>query len=267
MSLSDLITRGLTESMPRGDLTTRHLKFPHADTVTKLTAREDLVLAGRAAFEMVLRAFAPEAEINWQFADGDLILTGQSVAWIKAPPGALLSAQPLAHQLIGRASGIATLTRCYKAELRGTRAKLTTLRQTTPGLGELEFEAVRLGGAVTPEGDRSTTLFITTAHARAAGSLAAAFAQLREGYHGPVEVACASLTEVEMAVDEKAARIVIEDTVDPAAARTLIPQTIPLEAGGVISIERARELALSEVDFVRVDQLVSAAPHAGFALT
>jgi nicotinate-nucleotide pyrophosphorylase (carboxylating) len=266
MTLGDVIAKALSEAMPRGDLTARHLKLIETDGATKLTAREDLVFAGREAVELTVRAFAPDAEFGWSFNAGDLILAGQSAGWVKAPPAALLTAEPLALQLLGHASGIATLTRCFVHEMRDTRARVLCGRQTTPGLRDLEFDAVHVAGAVTPTGDFSNTLCLTSGHAFAAGSLKIALARTRASYPGPIAAECVSLEDVDDAVEAKVARIILDRNVDVPAARARVPAVIPLEVGGVLTLARARELALAQVDFVRVDQLLSSAPSAEFTL-
>ena len=267
MTLSDVIAKALLERMPRGDLTARHLKLEDSDGTTRLTAAEDLILAGRDAVNLAVGAFAPEAEFGWQFEDGATVLGGQTVGWIKAPPSALLTAAPLALHFLGRASGIATLARCYVHEMRGTHARVMSAPSVTPGLREIESEAVRRGGALMPDGDASTTLTITADHARAAGSLREALHRVRQTYAGPVHVECATLVDVDHAVEARAARILVGPDLDAATVRARVPTDLPLEAGGTLTLPAARALALARIDFVRVDQLLDSAPRAEFRMT
>src|SRR6185503_6393630 len=59
---------------------------------------------------------------------------------------ALLAAERTALNLLGRLSGIASLTRQYVEAVAGTRAHIVDTRKTTPGLRALEKYAVRCGG-------------------------------------------------------------------------------------------------------------------------
>lgn len=268
MTLGQLVAIAYGESMPRGDLTSLHLNSGGEPTGARLVAREDLVLAGRDVFEAAVRFLEPHAQFGWQFAEGELVLAGQSLCWLKGQPGALLGTERVALDLMGRACGIATLTRCYVGETNGTRAAVVNARHTTPGLRDFEFSAVRVGGGRNPEGHYSDILYVTVNQARAAGSLARALQLVRAEYTGPVTVECASLEDVTAAVRAKVARLVLVGMgeSDVLAARQKVPAMIPLEAGGALTLNEARRLAQSGIDFVRVDQLTSAAPRAELAL-
>ena len=58
----------------------------------------------------------------------------------------MLTFERMALNLIGRLSGIATLTRQYVDAIAGTKAVICDTRKTTPGLRNLEKYAVRCGG-------------------------------------------------------------------------------------------------------------------------
>ncbi len=62
----------------------------------------------------------------------------------------MLTGERLALNLIGRLSGIATLTRRYVDAVEGTGATILDTRKTTPGLRALEKHAVATGGAHEP---------------------------------------------------------------------------------------------------------------------
>ena len=63
----------------------------------------------------------------------------------------------MALNFLGRLSGVATLTARYVEAVEGTGARILDTRKTTPGLRELEKEAVRTGG-----GRRATAAGSTT---------------------------------------------------------------------------------------------------------
>ena len=268
MTLGELIALAYGESMPRGDLTSRHLRPATEPTAAKLVAREDLIVAGREAFEAAVRYLEPRAEFGWFFTEGQLVLAGQALCWLKGDARKLLGAERVALDLMGRACGIATLTKCYVGETAGTDADVVNARHTTPGLRDFEFGAVCAGGGRNPEGHYSDVLYVTVNHARAVGSLGRALQLVRAEYTGPITVECQSLEDVTTAVRAKVARIVLVglSEADVIEARAHVPALIPLEAGGALSLTEARRLARAGVDFVRVDQLTSAAPRAELAL-
>jgi nicotinate-nucleotide pyrophosphorylase (carboxylating) len=68
------------------------------------------------------------------------------VAVVSGPARSLLTGERLALNLLGRMSGIATLTRQYVDAIAGTSAGIFDTRKTTPGWRLLEKYAVACGG-------------------------------------------------------------------------------------------------------------------------
>ena len=267
MSLDDVVARCFNEAMPRGDLTSRHLGLDGPPTVARPIARQDLTLAGRRVLELSLNMFAGHAEFGWQFDDGADVLADQIVGWVKAPARAWLTAEAIALDLMGRASGIATLTRAYAREIGPGSARVTCAPRTNLGLRELDHAGVLAGGGVVPAGDRSDTIYVSANAARAAGSLGRALDRTRTGYAGPITAECVSLDDVDQAVRRRVTRVVLTDAVDPAAARARVPSGTAIEAGDQPTLARARELAVAGVDFVRVSALTLSPPRAAFELS
>src|SRR4051812_16317324 len=124
MSLAKLIAQAYAEDIPHGDITTDNLGLGRRLGRAKLIAKEDLVLSGRQLFQDCVRSIEPLIEFNWQFKDGDVILNQQTVCGLKGDLIALLRAERVALNFLGRLSGIAALTRCFVAETKGTRCKI-----------------------------------------------------------------------------------------------------------------------------------------------
>jgi nicotinate-nucleotide pyrophosphorylase (carboxylating) len=165
-------------------------------------------------------------------------------------------------------SGIATLTRCFVQETRGTRCQILDTRKTTPLLRELEKQAVRAGGGVNHRMNLSDAVLIKDNHIRAAGSIEEALRQVREHFSGPIEVECRTLTEVDVAVAARVRRILLDNmtTEEMREARGRIPSLIEVEASGNMKVERIREVAALGIDFISVGALTHSAPNADFSL-
>jgi nicotinate-nucleotide pyrophosphorylase (carboxylating) len=269
MRTTDLIAQAYAEDMPRGDVTTDGLDIKERPGRAKLLAKEDLVLAGRALFQDCVRYIDRDAELQWQFKDGDLILHQQAVCWIKGDLIKLLKAERVALNFLGRMSGIATLTRCFVQETRGTKCKILDTRKTTPLLRELEKAAVVAGGGVNHRMGLSDAVLIKENHIRAAGSMSAAIGAVRKRHSGlPVEVECRTLAEVDTAVGERVARILLDNmsTEDMRQARARIPVFIQTEASGNMTVARIREVAEIGIDFISVGALTHSAPCADVSL-
>lgn len=268
MDLNQLIQLAYEEDLPRGDITTENLGLSEQIGNAKLIAKEDLVLAGAEIFEKCVHHIIPEMQLRWQFKDGDLLLKGQTVCWLKGDLLPLLKAERVALNFLGHLSGIATLTRIFVAETKGTKCKILDTRKTTPLFRHLEKEAVRLGGGKNHRMGLSDAILIKDNHIRASGSIVKAIQNIRRNYQGAIEVECRTLDEVKLAVQERVDRILLDNmtTEQMREARALIPALIETEASGNMTVGRIREVAETGVDYISVGALTHSAPCADLSL-
>ncbi len=113
----------------------------------RVVMRNGGVVAGLAALEALRSSFAPGCRAEALAQDGARVPAGTTVAVLRGPVRELLALERSLLNLLGRLSGIATLTARYVAALpAGSRAGLYDTRKTTPGLRVLEKYAVRCGG-------------------------------------------------------------------------------------------------------------------------
>ncbi len=129
-----------------GDCTTNALVPAEALGCAAIVARSTGVLAGEPAIAVTIARFNPD--LKWLAAahDGETVAVGQSIGTLKGPAAAMLAAERPLLNLLGRLSGIASLTRRYVDLIAGTRANIYDTRKTTPGWRSLEKYAVRCGG-------------------------------------------------------------------------------------------------------------------------
>jgi len=129
-----------------GDLTTDALVPPDAPGRAAVVARRAGVAAGTPGVTLTLERFDPELRWRPECRDGDRLHPGRRLGIIEGPARAILSAERILLNFLGRLSGIATLTRRYVEAVEGTRARIYDTRKTTPGWRRLEKYAVRCGG-------------------------------------------------------------------------------------------------------------------------
>lgn len=268
MNLSELITQAYAEDLPNGDLTTENLSLGKRIGDAQVIAKEDLVLAGREVFTKCILFICPEAEIRWQFEDGDFALEKQTLCWIKADLPLLLRAERVALNFLGHLSGIATLTRCFAQATRDTSCKILDTRKTTPLLRELEKAAVLAGGGTNHRRHLSDAILVKENHIRAMGGIGAAVRAIRKTYDGAIEVECTNLKEVSEAVNLAVERILLDNMNDDLIrqAREQIPATIEVEASGNMHLERISKVAHLGVDYISVGALTHSAPCADISM-
>lgn len=268
MKLTDLIRFALEEDMPRGDLTTESLALKPRPGMAKLRAKEDLVLSGTMAFEQTVEAVEPGAKVKWYFDEGDSILKNQTLCTIEGDLVQVLKAERVALNFLGHLSGIATHTRRFVSEIRGTQAKILDTRKTTPGLRELEKRAVVHGGGVNHRMNLSTAILIKDNHIAVMGGISAAVSRIREHSQAPIEVEASTLAGVREAIAMNVQRILLDNMSNELLTQALaiIPDKIETEASGNMSLDRVRSVAEIGVDFISVGALTHSAPVADVSL-
>ncbi|MEI8375113.1 MAG: carboxylating nicotinate-nucleotide diphosphorylase [Planctomycetota bacterium] len=139
-----------------GDCTTDALVPEQAQGRADVVARQTGVLAGEAAIAATLARFSPSSVgilpvvsgLKWSSHahDGQTLASGQLIGTLEGFARPILAVERPLLNMLGRLSGIASLTRQYVDAVSGTRASIYDTRKTTPGWRSLEKYAVRCGG-------------------------------------------------------------------------------------------------------------------------
>ena len=258
MELTSVDVRGwLAEDVGAGDATSNAVIDDDAVCTAQILAKEPGVVAGLRAVAAVFEALG--ARLEPLAADGDHVDPGP-IARVEGPARAVLTGERLALNLLGRLSGIATLTRRYVESVDGTGARILDTRKTAPGLRDLEKEAVRAGGATNHRFGLDDGVLIKDNHLRLAPSIADAVRRARSTGL-PVEVECDTLAQVGEALAAGADRILLDNMTpdELRAAVSLAAGRTELEASGGVSLETVRAVAETGVDFVSVGALTHSA--------
>jgi nicotinate-nucleotide pyrophosphorylase (carboxylating) len=147
--------------------------------------------------------------------------------------------------------------------LEGTGAQVRDTRKTTPGLRALEKYAVRCGGGVNHRMSLTDAALVKDNHVIAAGGVAQAFRAVRAEFPDvPVEVEADSLDDVVDAVDAGADLVLLDNmsVEDMRRAVALVGGRARLEASGGLSLDNARAVAETGVDYLAVGALTHSAP-------
>ncbi len=222
------------------------------------------VVAGLDVAAAVLDV-ATEGAAVFEFpaADGDRVERGSVVLTVCGPTRALLTGERTALNLLCHLSGVATLTRRWVDAVAGTGARIRDTRKTTPGLRALEKYAVRCGGGVNHRMSLSDAALVKDNHVVAAGGVAEAFDAVRRRWPGlPLEVEVDSLEQLRDVLDA-GADLVLLDNMGPDLLREAVALTAgraQLEASGGLTLETARDVAATGVDYLAVGALTHSAP-------
>ncbi len=136
----------LWEDAPAGDITSDSLLSGQRCTA-RIVAKEEGVIAGLDEAAALFRAFG--VTVSPFVSDGDRVEAGTTLATLGGPASAVLLVERTALNIMGRMSGIATMTRRLQKVLDNnvrTGCRVASTRKTAPGLGLLDKKAVILGG-------------------------------------------------------------------------------------------------------------------------
>lgn len=258
-AVARVVAAALAEDLALGDPTTDGLFGPEATATASLLVKERGVVCGLSVVAAVFAALNPDVSVTPTVAEGDRVAAVPAeIARVSGPARAILSGERTALNLLGRLSGIATLTARCVAELQGTGATLLDTRKTTAGLRELEKYAVRCGGGTNHRLNLGEALLVKDNHLRLAGGVKAAAARLRDS--APrlrLEVEAETLEEVRAALDAGVNRILL-DNMCPDELReavAIVGGRVETEASGGITMDNLRAVGETGVDFVSIGAL------------
>jgi len=196
-------------------------------------------------------------------SEGEFVKAGATLIRAHGSTRKLLLAERTALNLLGRLSGISTLTKQWVAAVAGTNTKIRDTRKTTPLMRDLEKFAVRMGGGTNHRMSLSDAALIKDNHILAAGGVAKAFAAINSAYPEKlIEVEVDSLEQLEEAL-AAGAKFVLLDNMSPencAKAVALTAGRAKLEASGGLTLVNAHAYAQTGVDFLAVGALTHSAP-------
>jgi nicotinate-nucleotide pyrophosphorylase (carboxylating) len=258
----DAVALAVREDLPEtGDVDTTSAATIAADArgYGVFAAREEGVVAGLGVAELVFHyVLGQEVKVADRVADGTRVAPGDVVMTVAGPTRGLLTAERTALNYATHLSGIATATSQWVAALEGTGAKVLDTRKTLPTYRALQKYAVRCGGGHNHRFSLADMALVKDNHVVAAGGVVPAYRAVRDAYPGlPIEVEVDSLDQLRELLDAGCDRILL-DNMAPQTLREAVEITAGravLEASGGLTLERARTVAETGVDWISVGAL------------
>lgn len=259
-----------------GDITSKSLIPESAPGRAAVVARGKGVAAGLVFAQELLQMV--DARLTWESVanDGDLLEKGSVLGYVAGPTLAMLTAERLLLNLVGRLSGVATLARQYVDAIAGTKAHIYDTRKTTLGWRRLEKYAVRCGGARNHRSGLYDAVLIKDNHLAFGGisdfgpaeAVRRSRKYLLETFKGReipmLEIEVDSLEQLAQVLPENP-DVVLLDNMSPEMMREAVRMrdesgsTAELEASGGINLDTARAKAESGVDRVSVGAITHSA--------
>ncbi len=267
-SFESNLLAALLEDVGTGDLTA--MLLPDEGRVrARVIVREDAVLCGAPWFQGVMLALEQSMDIDWKYAEGDMMKAGSEVCTIEGPARALLTAERSALNFMQLMSGVATATRKYVDVVAGTKAAILDTRKTLPGLRQAQKYAVRVGGGQNQRMALFDGILIKENHIAAAGGVTAALVAAKALNAGvSIQVEVETLAQLGEALEAGSVSVLLDnfelqamrDAVALNAGRAL------LEASGGVTMESVRAIAETGVDRISIGSLTKDIKATDFSL-
>jgi nicotinate-nucleotide pyrophosphorylase (carboxylating) len=258
-AVHDQVVQALLEDVPGQDVTSVATIPAQARGTGAFASREPGVVAGLAVAALVFHlVLGDDVEVTDRVADGSGVAPGDVVMRVSGPTRGLLTAERTALNYASHLSGVATATSHWVDALAGTRARVLDTRKTLPTYRALQKYAVRCGGGVNHRFSLSDMAMVKDNHVVAAGGVVPAYRAVRAAHPElRVEVEVTDLDQLRDLLDAGCTEILLDNMDSPTMAEAvrITAGRATLEASGGLTIERAREVAQTGVDFISVGAL------------
>tara|TARA_R110002096_G_scaffold433833_2_gene653474 strand:- start:440 stop:1300 length:861 start_codon:yes stop_codon:yes gene_type:complete len=264
LMIEPVVRAALLEDLGRaGDITTDALIPDGQMAEAVIASRKPGAISGVTVAAMAFRLLAPDMQCETVRPDGSRVAPGDVVMRIAGSGRALLSAERTALNFLCRLSGIATATAELVEAAKGTRARITCTRKTTPGLRFLEKAAVRAGGGANHRFGLDDAVLIKDNHVALAGGVAVAVRRVRErvGHLVKIEIEVDTLDQLREAMTA-APDAVLLDNMPPDVLReavAIVDGRAVTEASGGITLESVPAIAAAGVDLISAGWLTHSA--------
>ena len=275
MTVDRLIEAALAEDIGAGDLTSLYFVPAERRSTAFIVAREAGVLSGGEVALEVFRKVDPAIEATLLVNDGDRISEGAYVMKIEGPSRSVLTAERTALNFMQRMSGVASATRRYVDEVRGTSAQILDTRKTIPGWRSLDKQAVVHGGGSNHRMGLYDRVMVKDNHLVAEGRLEELQEAIRRlnADHPAVEVELEAdrLEQVEAFLKLEGVDYLLLDNMSLEELRQAVAlrgdRANPrLEASGGVNLDTVAGIAETGVDFISVGAITHSVKALDLAL-
>lgn len=248
---------------------------PYTDCKAEITVKEEGILAGLEEVKQIFDYLSVQHAS--EFKDGDRIKSGDTILTLRGPGAKILKGERLVLNLLGRMSGIATLTSMCVNEARkvNEHVRVAGTRKTTPGFRKYEKKAIAIGGGDPHRFGLYEAIIIKDNYIQLMGlENAIKKAKEKASFTRKIEVEVESIEDALRAAELKV-DIIMLDNMKPAEVKECmrlltergLREGLILEVSGGVNLENIKAFAFTGVDVVSTGMITHSARSLGFSLT
>ncbi len=255
----EIIERALREDINYVDAATDYLLDDDDVSTARFVAKASGILCGIDIAVRVFEMLDKDIQVQINIKDGGKVEKGDVIAVVTGKTKAILKAERTSLNILQHMSGIATETAKYAECCKGTRAHVTEMRKTLPGLRAIEKYAVTVGGGKNHRYNLSDGAMLKDNHIDAYGSITKAVEALRSkmGHMIKIEVEVRNEEELREALSCNADVIMLDNMTCEQMKKCveIADGKAVLEASGNVTLDNMAEVAATGVDIVSVGAL------------
>lgn len=256
--LENMLKSYLMEDIYYADITSESI-CKTQEVKASIKAKEDFVVAGLIFIKPIFEVLKEKVFIEFNAKDGDFVKKGTILATLLAKDYALLQAERLILNIIGRLSGIATKTHIFCELIKSYKSKIVDTRKTTPGFRYFEKYAIVVGGGINHRIGLFDAILIKDNHIKVAGSITKAVELARKSsFMKKLEVETSNIQEVREAI-AVGADVVMLDNMDVDTMKACVSMfegKVLFEASGNINESNVVDVAKTGVDFISCGSII-----------
>lgn len=282
----DIIKNALKEDIGRMDITTTFLLPSGLKVKADIISKSSGVLAGLPLVEMAYNFLDNDIRIKFNANDGDDIRPGKAVCYLEGQAASILKGERVALNLLGRSSGVATVTKKFADKVKKYNVDIMDTRKTMPGMRYIDRYAVRIGGGKNHRLGLFDQVLIKDNHLAILKELrpgAKAVLAIKDAIEAvkkraqkniKIEIEVRNIAEFEEAL-AAGADIIMLDNMPPERIKEAAKirnaggakaRQIKIEASGGIILDNVEEYAMAGADRISIGALTHSAPSLDFSL-
>ncbi len=243
---------------------------PDVEVTASITSMGSGILAGAEEAAEILKYFNLKVELRKN--DGERLHKGDAVMAVTGSSRSILTAERTALNVMGRMSGVATVTGEFVDAVKGA-VKVAGTRKNTPGFRKYEKKAIMIGGGAPHRFNLSDGILIKDNHIRIGGLEQCIEACRRTAFTKRIEVEVETVDEAVRAA-ECGAEIIMLDNMAPEEIVECISvldskglrKGITLEASGGITLDNVEDYSKTGVDVISSGALTNSGRCFNFSL-
>ncbi len=264
--IEPLVKMALTEDLGRmGDITGNSTVPASARATVVMAVREEGRIAGLDLAEVAFKMIDPALQIKRLMVEGADVKAGDTVMEISGSARAILVAERVALNFVGRLSGIASLTLKMTRAVGNHKARIAATRKTTPGLRSIEKYAVTVGGGLPHRFGLDDAILIKDNHIAMAGGVTVALRNAKQnaGHTVKIEIEVDTLDQLREVMAEGADIVMLDNMSleDMTAAVSMVNGKMIVEASGGVTLDRIPHIAATGVDLISSGAITHSVPN------